>query len=379
MSATTAKAGLQRAISVNERLQTALHPWTSYVVVPLFALANAGVDLGAACWARRCARPSPGASSSASSSASSPASAWARCWRSGCGWAGCPRGVGEGQVVGGAALSGIGFTVSLLITGLAFESQASRDAATLGVLVAAVRRVLRSAGWSSGRAARFRGERTASLPMVLAEPVDPGRDHIRGRADAALTLVEYGDFECPFCGRATGWSASFASGSATTCATSSGTCRCPTCTPAPSGAARAAEAAGAQGRFWEMHDLLFPHQERARGRGPPRVRRDARASTSAEFVARPSTPRRWPRRVREDVASAEASGARGTPTFFVGRTATWRPTTPRRWPAPWRGHGPAGRRVSGGAARPPGQWRRAGPALPRRPRCRAGRRCPSRS
>ena len=96
-------------------------------------------------------------------------------------------------------------------------------------------------------------------------------------------------------------------------------------------AAQAAEAAGAQGRFWEMHDLLFQHQDQLECEdllgyaGRPRPRRRA-------VRARPDG-RRHAERVRDDVASAEASGARGTPTFFVGDAATSGPTTPKLWPA----------------------------------------------
>jgi hypothetical protein len=93
--------------------------------------------------------------------------------------------------------------VSLLIVSLAFETPALREEATVGVLLAAALSVL--TGWLVFRlAAALRGERTAGLPMLLDRPVQPSRDHIRGPVDAPRTLLEYGDFECPFCGRATG-------------------------------------------------------------------------------------------------------------------------------------------------------------------------------
>jgi Na+/H+ antiporter NhaA len=134
----SAKIGLQRAVSVNERLQLVWHPWTSYVIVPVFAFANAGVDLRG------------GLLGDALSSAIT----WgvvlglvggklvgislAIFGAEKLGWGSLPRGVSHGQIAGGAALSGIGFTVSLLIANLAFEDPALKDQATVGVLLAAV-------------------------------------------------------------------------------------------------------------------------------------------------------------------------------------------------------------------------------------------------
>ena len=311
----SAKRSLQRAVSVNERMQTVLHPWASYVVVPLFALANAGVDLRGGLLGDALRSPIT----------------WGivlglvagKLIGIGAGALGAvrlrlgplPQGVGEGQVLGGAALSGIGFTVSLLIAGLAFEDARVRDEATVGVLLAAVVAVL--TGWLVFRlAAVLRGERTASLPRTLALPVDPARDHIRGAADAPLTLVEYADFECPFCGRATGVVRELRERFGDELRYVFRHLPLTDVHGYAELAARGAEAAAAQGRFWEMHDVLFAHQDELEVEDL--LGYAAQLGLDVERFARDLGDERLAERIREDVVSAEASGARGTPTFFVG-------------------------------------------------------------
>ena len=311
----TAQLGLQRAISVNERMQMALHPWTSFVIVPLFALANAGVDLRGGTLGEALRSPITWGvvlglvlGKLVGIGLGSQAAVRLRLGR-------LPQGVGEGQVFGGAALSGIGFTVSLLIVGLAFGGEAQQDAATLGVLMAAA--VAFVTGWLLfWAAARFRGERTAGLPVVLSEPVDPARDHIRGRVDAPLTLVEYGDFECPFCGRATGVVHELRELFGEDLRYVFRHLPLTDVHPCAEIAARAAEAAAAQGRFWEMHDVLFRHQSELTV--PDLLGYAGQLDLDVEAFAHALDDEDLARRVREDVASADASGARGTPTFFVG-------------------------------------------------------------
>jgi Na+/H+ antiporter NhaA len=302
----SAKRGLQRAVSVNERFQVMLHPWTSYVIVPLFALANAGVDLRGGVLGDALRSPVTwgvvlglvvgklvGIGGAALGSVKLGAGS-------------LPQGVGEGQVLGGAALSGIGFTVSLLIAGLAFTTPALHDQATVGVLM----------GWVIFRlAAALRGERTASLPMALDRPVEVGRDHIRGPADARLTLVEYGDFECPFCGRATGVVRELRERFGDELRYVFRHLPLTDVHELAELSARAAEAAAAQGRFWEMHDLLFRHQDALEFEDLVGYAGELRLDVEA-FV-RDLEEERHAERIREDVMSAEASGARGTPTFFV--------------------------------------------------------------
>jgi protein-disulfide isomerase len=292
-----------------------LHPWTSYVIVPVFALANAGVDLRGGLLGDALASPVT----------------WGvvlglvvgKFAGIGLGVVGgerlslgkLPQGVGTGQAFGGAALSGIGFTVSLLIVNLAFDTPALREEATVGVLLAAVLSVL--TGWLVFRlAAVLRGERTASLPMRLDRPVDPGRDHIRGPVDAPLTLVEYGDFECPFCGRATGVVNDLRERFGDELRYVFRHLPLTDVHTHAVQAAQATEAAGAQGRFWEMHDHLFEHQDELELEDLLGYAHEL--GLDVEQFARDLVDPRHAERVREDVAGAEASGARGTPTFFVG-------------------------------------------------------------
>jgi protein-disulfide isomerase len=179
------------------------------------------------------------------------------------------------------------------------------------VLIATV--LATATGWLVLKAAAvLRGERTASLPMVL----DPERDHIRGPVDAPMTLVEYGDFECPFCSRATGTVRKLRARFGDELRYVFRHLPLPEVLPHAELAAQAAEAAAEQGAFWEMHDLLFAHQDRLE---------DEDLIADAEEldldVGRLAGELRdggHEARVRADVGSAEASGARGTPTFFVG-------------------------------------------------------------
>ena len=311
----SARRGLERAVSVNERMQTVLHPWTSYVIVPLFALANAGVDLRGGLLGDALGSPVTwgvvlGLVGGKLIGVGTGALGAVRL-----GLGSLPQGVGIGQVWGGAALSGIGFTVSLLIAGLAFDDGGLREQATVGVLVAAVLATL--AGWTGfWLAAVLRGERTASLPMKLDPPVDPERDHIRGRVDAPLTLVEYGDFECPFCGRATGVLHELRERFGDEGRYVFRHLPLTDVHPHAQLAAEAAEAAAAQGRFWEMHDLLFEHQDELAPEDLMGYAGDL--GLDVEQFVRDLGTARHAARVREDVVSGEASGARGTPTFFIG-------------------------------------------------------------
>ncbi|TCT98611.1 thioredoxin-like protein [Pseudomonas sp. LP_4_YM] len=223
-----------------------------------------------------------------------------------------PEGVGVGSVFGGAALSGIGFTVSLLIIGLAFgtTSDLGRQA-TVGVLVSMVFATL--LGWLIFKVAAKRwGEKTADLPMVLEPPVDPEIDHIRGPEDAQLTLVEYVDFECAYCAHATGsWDdlrAHFGDDLRYVVR------HLPHHPHGPI-AARASEAAANQGMFWPWLDFVFTRQHA--------LEREHLIGYAAElgldverFIADLDSTAVI-ERVERDLASAVASGAHATPTFFV--------------------------------------------------------------
>ncbi|HET8794987.1 MAG TPA: Na+/H+ antiporter NhaA [Arthrobacter sp.] len=311
----SAKDALVRAVPVNERMQLVLHPWVSYVIVPVFALANAGVDLRGGLLAEALTSPVTwavviGLVAGKFLGIGSFALVGARF-----GLGRLPQGVGPGQVLGGAALSGIGFTVSLLIISLAFETPELQDKATVGVLLALV--ISAGLGWLVFRlAAALLGETSAGLPTLLARPVDPERDHIRGPVSAPLTLVEYADFECPFCARATGMAKEIREHFGEDLRYIMRHLPLPDVHPYAELAAAAAEAAAAQGRFWEMHDLLFAHHDQLELEDLAGYA--GRLGLDVEQFLRDVDEQAHAAHIREDVADAEASGARGTPTFFIG-------------------------------------------------------------
>ncbi|GAB3095781.1 Na+/H+ antiporter NhaA [Isoptericola nanjingensis] len=312
--ARNARVGLARSISVNHRLHDVLRGPVSLVVVPLFALANAGIDLrGGALGAALGSVITWGvvAGLVVGKLVGIGLGTWGAV-RAGLGR--LPDGVGPGSVLGGAALSGIGFTVSLLVVDLAFDGTPAGQAATVGILIAMVLSTL--LGWTIFTVARVRyGEASADLPVTLSPAVDPDRDHAKGDVDAAHTVVEYLDFECPFCARATGMGAELREHFGDRVRYVVRHLPLRDVHPHAYLAAVAAEAAHRQGRFWEMHDELFAHQSRlepddlrgyAATLGLDLERFDADLADEALHA-----------RVRADEASAAASGARGTPTFFL--------------------------------------------------------------
>ena len=149
----------------------------------------------------------------------------------------------------------------------------------------------------------------------LLVPVDPARDHIQGSADAAVTLVEYGDYECPYCGAAYPIVKQVQERMGDSLRFVFRNFPITTSHPHAEHAAEAAEEAGVQGRFWEMHDYLYEHQAHLTD---PDLHRYAEAvgldverfdSDLEQHVNEP--------RVREDFMSGVRSGVNGTPTFYI--------------------------------------------------------------
>jgi protein-disulfide isomerase len=226
--------------------------------------------------------------------------------------------VGWLAVLGGGTLAGIGFTVSLLVAGLALRGDALAQAKA-GVLIAAATSslislaVFRLARLLPGpvRARQLLG--TAESISDLAVPVDAERDHVRGPADAMITVVEYGDFECPYCGQVEDVVRELLN---------EGDLRyvwrhlpLSDVHPRAQIAAEASEAAGRQGAFWPMHDLLLTHQGEL---APVHLRRYASVlELDLDRFTTDLQEHRWKERVANDAESAELSGATGTPTFFI--------------------------------------------------------------
>jgi protein-disulfide isomerase len=295
------------------------HPWPSYAIVPLFVLANAGIAIDGDVLRRASGSPVTigvllGFLAGKPLGMFGMSLAVTRLSR---GRLRPP--VGWAAVVSAGTITGVGFTVSLLVAGLAFTGT-RLDEAKLGLLGAAALAPVLT--WMVIRATellpyprRIKALLGGAAPLVdLAYDVDPARDHIRRALDAPITVVEYGDFECPFCGRAEPQVRELLSDF-------SGVRYVWRHLPLSDvhlharPAAEAAEAAAAQDAFWPMHDLLLTNQDALEtadlvghaerlGLDVVRFAGDLAAGFGAVRIA-------------EDVEGADLSGVTGTPTFFV--------------------------------------------------------------
>ena len=315
----SARNELRSVISANERLQLLYHPWTSYVIVPLFALANAGIAIDGGFLERAFSSPIT-LGILFGYVVGKPVGILGTSWlvarlsrqrlRPPIGWA---------AVAGGGTIAGIGFTVSLLVATLAFDGPQLEEA-KLGILSAALCASITT--WLLFRATSLL-PRHAQMHALLGtdEPlvdlyieVDPERDHIRGPLEAPVTVVEYGDFECPYCGQAEPFVRELLR--------DFGDVRyvwrhlpLNDVHPQAQLAAEAAEAAAAQDAFWPMHDLLLDHQDALLP--ADLIRYAEQLGLDIERFSSQLRKHAGANRVAEDVNSADLSGVSGTPTFFI--------------------------------------------------------------
>lgn len=316
--ARAAANSLRESISINERLQTAYAPYVAYVILPLFALANAGVSL------------SPDILAAAVTSPLTwgvvvglVAGKLVGIWGSTAVLKALKIGdFGPGlsldRIGGGAALAGIGFTISLFIIDLAIEDPDAQNHARVGVLAASV--IALALGTVLFRIADARSPEE-EVGQTLVRPVDPRRDHIFGSADAPYEIVEYGDFQCGFCLKASGsiqevmdelgpnlryvWR------------------HAPLTVQHPNAlaGAEASEAAAKQGKFFEFERGLFADQDNQLPSDI--VRLAARLGLDVPRFERDITAPDVASRVRDDMFDAEAMNIHSVPTFFVnGRRHT---------------------------------------------------------
>ncbi len=310
---------LRAAVSPNERLQQLYHPWTSYLIVPLFALANAGIAIDGSFLAEAFTSPIT-LGILFGYVVGKPFGIF------GCSWllARLSRGrirppVGWVAVAGGGTIAGIGFTIALLVATLAFEGRQLEEA-KFGILSAAFAAALLT--WLLFRATallprtrRIRGLLGTAEPLAdLYIEVDPERDHVRGPIQAPVTVVEYGDFQCPYCGQAEPVIRELLR--------EFGDVRyvwrhlpLNDVHPDTQLAAEAAEAAADQGSFWEMHDLLLAHQDALRP--SDLIGYAEELALDVDRFTKRLREQAGAARVAEDVDSADLSGVSGTPTFFI--------------------------------------------------------------
>jgi Na+/H+ antiporter NhaA len=318
--AAEAREVVRGSISPNERLQERYHGLTGYVIVPLFALANADIKISGSFLAHAYTSPATLGIMIGYIVGKPVGTAGAAWLVSKVTKKRLTPPVGWGAVTGVGLVAGIGFTVALLIASLAFTGTELAEA-KLGVLSGAIIATMLTWAWFRGlnklsprtRLRALLG--TATTLTDLAVPVDPERDHIRGPVEGALvTLVEYGDFECPYCGQA--------EPAVRELIRQYGELRfvfrhLPLTEVHPHAqlAAEASEAAAAQGAFWEMHDMLMDHQGALNVADLVRYA-GALGLNTEKFIA-DLRKHVGAFRVAEDVDSADLATVSGTPTFFI--------------------------------------------------------------
>ncbi len=304
---------LRESLSINERIDTAWRPYISYGVLPIFAFANAGVHLDPATLRDAVTSPVTWGVIVALVGGKFLGITGATWLTRALGKGQLAPGLGMHRIAGGAALSGIGFTIALFLVPIAIPDERTQDLARVGILTASVLAFL--LGW----AIMTIGDRLRPPMAVgakLNRPVDATRDHIKGSPDAEFTIVEYGDFECPFCGRATGsidevfayfgprvrwvWR------------------HFPLDQPHPHAqqAAQAYEAAARQGKFLEMSKKLFAHQLDLETEDL--FRYAAELGLDADAFAEDFRSPQTLRRIQDDRLDAELMDLHSTPTFFIG-------------------------------------------------------------
>ncbi|MBN9173029.1 MAG: Na+/H+ antiporter NhaA, partial [Microbacterium sp.] len=310
--ARAAANSLRESISINERLQSAYAPYVAYVILPLFALANAGVMV------------SPDILRGAFTSPLTWGIVVALVVGKFVGVFGSTSimrllrvgefgpGLTVDRIAGGAALCGIGFTIALFIVDLSITDEVAQNEARVGVLAASVLAFL-IATIIFRISDAMRPDQDAG--MTLVRPVDPARDHLFGDPNAPLTIVEYGDFQCQFCLKASGsiqevrdelgerlryvWR------------------HAPLVAYHPNAlaAAEASEAASLQGKFFEFERGLFADQENQRPSDIIRLAQDL--GLDVERFEKDLTSPEVAGRVRDDMLDAEAMNITSVPTLFV--------------------------------------------------------------
>jgi protein-disulfide isomerase len=156
---------------------------------------------------------------------------------------------------------------------------------------------------------------TREVPLEkLTVPINK-RDHIQGPIDAVHTLVEYGDYECPFCGRVYPIVKAVQQSLGDDLCFAFRNFPLANMHPHAEHAAEAAEAAGVQGKFWEMHDLLYENQEALEDADLAQYA--AELGLDVDRLIREDLNGAYSKRIREDFMSGVRSGVNGTPSFFV--------------------------------------------------------------